>query len=68
VTARCPGRGRRVVPRHRAAAGPGEVTVSPAGVFHRSLTHIHFVPWYAITEVEARWRQLQQAGDNTGPA
>lgn len=34
---------------------PGEVTVSPAGVFHRSLTHIHFVPWYAITEVEARW-------------
>jgi hypothetical protein len=34
---------------------PGDVTVSPAGIFHRSLTFVHFVPWYAVVEVEARW-------------
>jgi hypothetical protein len=33
----------------------GEVAVSPAGVFHRGLTHMHFVPWYAVTAVEAHW-------------
>lgn len=34
---------------------PGEVTLSPAGVLHRSLTSMHFVPWYAVVGVSARW-------------
>ena len=34
---------------------PGEVTISPVGVFHRGLTFVHFVPWYAVDGVEARW-------------
>jgi hypothetical protein len=34
---------------------PGEVTLSPAGVFHRGLTSTHFVPWHAVVGVSARW-------------
>jgi hypothetical protein len=34
---------------------PGEVTISPAGIFHQSLTFAHFIPWYAVDGVEARW-------------
>jgi hypothetical protein len=33
---------------------PGEVTVSPVGVFHRGLTFVRFVPWYAVDGVDAR--------------
>lgn len=32
---------------------PGEVAVSPAGIFHRGPTFVHFVPWYAVHSVEA---------------
>lgn len=34
---------------------PGEVTVSPAGISHQSLTFVHFVPWHAVVGVEAGW-------------
>lgn len=34
---------------------PGEVTVSPVGVFHRGLTFVRFVPCYAVDGVDARW-------------
>jgi hypothetical protein len=34
---------------------PGRVIVSPAGVYHRSLTSTHFIPWYAIVAVSAHW-------------
>ncbi|HEX2774341.1 MAG TPA: hypothetical protein VHN18_18195 [Micromonosporaceae bacterium] len=36
---------------------PGEVTLSPAGVFHRSLTSTHFVPWSAVVDVTAQWHK-----------
>jgi hypothetical protein len=32
---------------------PGEIAVSPAGIFHRGPTFVHFVPWYAVHSVEA---------------
>ena len=32
---------------------PGKVILSPAGVYHRALTSIHFVPWHAIVAVSA---------------
>ena len=35
--------------------GRGEVTISPVGVFHRGPSYVHFIPWYAIAGVEARW-------------
>ena len=34
---------------------PGALTLSPDGVYHRSLTSTHFVPWYAIVAVSAGW-------------
>jgi hypothetical protein len=34
---------------------PGRLTLSSAGVEHRSLTHTHFVPWYAVFEISAVW-------------
>jgi hypothetical protein len=34
---------------------PGQVTLSPTGVFHGSLTFTHFVPWHAVAGVRARW-------------
>lgn len=34
---------------------PGKVILSPAGVYHRSLTSTHFIPWYAIVAVSAFW-------------
>jgi len=34
---------------------PGRITLSPTGVYHRSLTFTHFVPWYAIVEISAVW-------------
>jgi hypothetical protein len=40
-----------VVLRHT----PGEVTIAPGGIFQQSLTLVHFVPWYAIDEIEAEW-------------
>ncbi|WP_250002096.1 hypothetical protein [Actinoplanes sp. M2I2] len=32
---------------------PGRVVLTPTGVYHRSLTFEHFVPWWAVTEVVA---------------
>jgi hypothetical protein len=40
-----------VVLRH----APGEVTIAPGGIFQQSLTLVHFVPWYAVDEIEAWW-------------
>jgi hypothetical protein len=37
---------------------PGEVTVSPDGIFHRGTTFYHFVPWYAVQGVDAVWLGL----------
>jgi hypothetical protein len=34
---------------------PGGIIVSPSGVHQRSLTSIHFIPWYAIVAVTADW-------------
>ncbi len=34
---------------------PGGITMSPAGVYHRSLTFTHFVPWEAVVAVDAGW-------------
>jgi hypothetical protein len=34
---------------------PGRLTLSSTGIDHRSLTHTHFVPWYAIFEISAVW-------------
>ncbi|MGC5020502.1 hypothetical protein [Micromonospora sp. DT47] len=33
--------------------GAGAVTVSPAGIAHRGLVHLHVVPWYAVHGVGA---------------
>jgi hypothetical protein len=34
---------------------PGRLTLSSTGLYHRGLTHTHFVPWYAIAEISAVW-------------
>ena len=34
---------------------PGKIILSPAGVYHRSLTSTHFIPWPAIVAVSADW-------------
>jgi hypothetical protein len=34
---------------------PGELTLSPAGVYHRSLTFTHFAPWRDIFDVTSAW-------------
>jgi hypothetical protein len=34
---------------------PGEVVLSPAGVYHRGLSSTQFVPWDAIVGVSALW-------------
>ncbi|GLY32513.1 hypothetical protein Kisp02_58780 [Kineosporia sp. NBRC 101731] len=36
---------------------PGVVVISPTGIYHRSLTFEHFVPWESVTEVAARNHQ-----------
>ncbi len=36
-------------------AAPGEVTLSPAGVYHRSLTFTHFTPWHTVFDVTGGW-------------
>lgn len=33
-------------------------SLSSIGVYHRSVTHTHFVPWYAIAEISAVWAGL----------
>ncbi|GAA3766617.1 hypothetical protein [Micromonospora maritima] len=33
--------------------GVGGVTISPAGITHRGLVHLHVVPWHAVREVAA---------------
>ncbi|GAA0462921.1 hypothetical protein Ade02nite_29560 [Paractinoplanes deccanensis] len=33
---------------------PGVIVVTPTGVYHRSLVLEHFVPWHAVTGVEAQ--------------
>lgn len=38
-----------------ARLAPGEVIISPAGVYHRALNFTHFVPWDAVLGVRARW-------------
>lgn len=32
---------------------PGRVVLTPTGIYHRSLTFEHFVPWFAVTDVVA---------------
>jgi hypothetical protein len=34
---------------------PGNLILSPSGVYHRSLTSTHFIPWDAIVAVSAEW-------------
>jgi hypothetical protein len=34
---------------------PGKIILSPTGVYHRSLTSTHFIPWHAIVAVSAGW-------------
>ncbi len=34
---------------------PGKLVLSPTGVYHRSLTSTHFIPWSAIVAVSAEW-------------
>jgi hypothetical protein len=34
---------------------PGEITLSPAGVYHRSLTFTHFAPWHTVFDVTGGW-------------
>jgi hypothetical protein len=34
---------------------PGRLILSPMGVYHRSLTSTHFIPWQAIVAVSAGW-------------
>lgn len=34
---------------------PGKIILSPTGVYHRSLTCTHLVPWHAIVAVSASW-------------
>jgi hypothetical protein len=34
---------------------PGKLVLSPSGVYHRSLTSTHFIPWSAIVAVSAEW-------------
>jgi hypothetical protein len=34
---------------------PGKLILSPTGVYHRSLTSTHFIPWHAIVAVAAEW-------------
>jgi hypothetical protein len=34
---------------------PGKLILSPTGVYHRSLTSTHFIPWSAIVGVSAEW-------------
>jgi hypothetical protein len=34
---------------------PGKIVVSPTGIYHRSLTSTHFIPWSAIVAVLAEW-------------
>ncbi|GAA3621599.1 hypothetical protein GCM10022223_43120 [Kineosporia mesophila] len=36
---------------------PGVVVITSAGIYHRSLTFEHFVPWESVTEVAARNHQ-----------
>ncbi|MGK5684861.1 hypothetical protein [Actinoplanes sp. URMC 104] len=36
-----------------ARLAPGRVVLTPSGIYHRSLTFEHFVPWWAVTEVVA---------------
>ncbi|SBT64718.1 hypothetical protein GA0070622_1697 [Micromonospora sediminicola] len=33
--------------------GVGAVTISPGGITHRGLVHLHVVPWHAVREVSA---------------
>jgi hypothetical protein len=33
---------------------PGGIVVTPSGIYHRSLTFEHFVPWHAVELVRAR--------------
>lgn len=34
---------------------PGRLTLTTTGIHHQSLTFRHFVPWYAVYDVEAGW-------------
>jgi hypothetical protein len=34
---------------------PGKIILSPSGVYHRSLTSTHLIPWHAIVAVFAGW-------------